>query len=131
MAQVIIIGGGSGGGSGSPTPHNSLPGKQGTGPEYYHLTEAEYLALVGAASPNNKFGEISLAPGSTAVSVTFASPFIGAADYIVQLSFRNETDPTPNVLVALVTARTLTDFTCRLAGEVDTSNYVMMWRAFR
>ena len=131
MAIIEQIGMGGGSGGGGSVPHNTLPGKQGTGPEYYHLTEAEYLALVGGATPNNKFGSVALASGSTAVSVTFPVAFTGAADYNVYLSFRNETDPVPNVLVAVVTARTLTDFTCRLAGEVDSANYVMMWHAFR
>ena len=130
MGTIVVINDPSSGGGGSVS-HNSTTGKQGIGPEYYHLNLAEYTAVTTGITPNNKYGEASLAPGSTNVSISFGTAFTGAVDYIVQLSFRNETDLTPNVLAGIVTARTLSGFTARLAGEVDSSNYVMMWRAFR
>jgi hypothetical protein len=50
VGDTIVYTGGSGGGSGGSggpvPPHNDLDGLEGTGPEYYHLNQAEYDQLI-------------------------------------------------------------------------------------
>ncbi len=130
MAYIIPIYTGGGGGGGS-TPHNSLPGLQGLGPEYYHLTAAEYSSLFGGVNDKNKYGSVAIGAASSIITVNFSVPFTGAADYNLSFNFMNDIDPSPNVLTGLVTQRTVSQFTIRIAGEVDTGNYVMFWHAYR
>jgi len=126
MSFIMVVRGGSGGGG---TVHNSLSGLEGVGPEFIHLSQVEYNTLL--SSVEQRFGVAAIGTSTVVLTVTFGTPFIGSPDYNVSFSFSNDVDPAPNALTGMVIQRTLTQMTIEIAGEVDTGNYKMFWRAYR
>lgn len=126
MALIVTLSGGTSGGGGPVPSHNSLSGLQGSGPEYIHLSQAEYNALLGG---ERKSSTVSIGSGSDTVTVNFGTPYT-VTTYKILFNFMNLVDVTPDVLTGVVVARTLSSFTVKLTGIADSANYTMNWLTF-
>jgi hypothetical protein len=109
------------------------------------LTGAEFT-LAGAAATANydmfwetykfcpataKIGITSIPAATLVVPVVFPVPYGGAADYGVMMSFLNTVDATPDVLLGIITDRTLAGMEITMAGVTDTANYSLCWEVYK
>lgn len=74
------------------------------------------------------FGSTAIPAGATSLVVPLV-PAMPAATYLVVASVSNTVTPVPAHVTAMVTAKTVNNFTVRLSGPTPDANYVLEWHA--
>lgn len=70
--------------------------------------------------------EVAIGPGIDTFTVTFPSPALNTY-YVPEAQLFNDTDPNPQFLNVIVTAKTINGFTVRLNVATDSANYKLSY----
>lgn len=89
------------------------------------------IALLAISTPqvqSYEEGSQAITSGATSVIVNFAAAKTNSS-YVIEGSIENTSaDATKNVITFSPTVKTTTSFTVKLAGTVNTANYVLKWK---
>lgn len=98
-------------------------------PTASYYTTAEVLALIeGHASATTEAGKTNIGSVTDTVTVTFSQTKSSVNWHFLGCIVRNTTDATPlEIAVGTLTARSTTQFTVKLLGNTDSSNYYLEW----
>jgi hypothetical protein len=70
----------------------------------------------------------NITDGVSSTAVSFQRPFSNT-DYILTVGLENKLDSEPSIYPVLIKDKTTTGFTVDFAGEIDSHNYYLNWRA--
>jgi len=88
---------------------------------YYTKTEVDLMCT-------GLYGEEPIINGARYTDVVFDTP-LAFANYTVLVNIKNEVDPIPSVYAYTIGATTTSGFTVIYSGDIDSSNYTLVWTA--
>jgi len=106
------------------------------GADMGQIPSLDLTADIVDAGPNQRgltrfaAGSEAIANAADTVSVTFSTAFPDT-NYAIATTMRNTTDPTPQVYLLMVTAKSTTGFTAQFNSAMDSANYFLEYTATR